>query len=77
MAAEALRLAQGIMPMAAGLAISLFAFVSHRILANRADAFDIEMKNASLELANDLSLFFRAAKASARVRGTAENGVDE
>jgi biopolymer transport protein ExbB/TolQ len=63
--------------MVAGLAIGIFAFTAHRHLTARADALDIEMRNASLELANDLFLFFGPSEPPAGMRRTAENGVDE
>ena len=48
-------LSQSLAPTALGLVISVLAFVAYRYFSDRLELLDAEMKNASLELLNQLS----------------------
>lgn len=56
MAAITWSLSQAIIPTAAGLLIAIFASVGNRYIGAQLEAFDFEMRAATLELANSLSL---------------------
>lgn len=56
MAALARSLSQAIVPTAAGLSIAILAMWGNRYIGSQLDIFDIQMRAATLELANALSL---------------------
>jgi len=57
MAAVAERLSGSIWTTALGLGIGLAALWGYRYLTGRLETFDLEMNNATLELANQLSIY--------------------
>ena len=56
MAALTENLAEAIVPTAVGLLIAIFATWCHSYIRGELEVFDVEMRAASLELANSLSL---------------------
>ena len=48
-------LSDSMVPTALGLVVGVLAFCSYKYLLARLEYFDFEMKNASLQLINDLA----------------------
>jgi biopolymer transport protein ExbB/TolQ len=59
MAATVAGVSESLMWTAFGLVVALEALWFYRYLSTQVEAFEIEMKSASLQLANDLSLHLR------------------
>jgi biopolymer transport protein ExbB/TolQ len=75
MAATVERLSESIWPTAFGLMVGLISVWCYKYLSGRLEAFDREMKNASLELLNQLAIYGGRMKAGHAIRRASDSPI--